>query len=302
MCASVDWDDDVEMTQVGERAPLLGPTRRNLAHIVVLAGRQLGEAFKVEQTSVLGRGSEADIRINDDEISRRHARVDLRADGVWIEDLGSRNGTFVNGDRIVNAELHDGDKIQLGATTILKFTYHDDLEAEFQRRMYDAALRDPLTKVFNRRHFLERLTTEVAFSKRHAAPLGLVLFDIDHFKNVNDQHGHAAGDFVLSTLATEIGSKLRAEDVLARYGGEEFVVLLRGLDLEHARRLGVRLRMCVEAFRFEHAGVHIPVTISVGVAALPSDTMPDGDALVKGADEAMYEAKNSGRNRVVARK
>jgi len=298
----LDWDDDVEMTLVGDRAPLLGPTRRNLAHIVVLQGRQLGETFKIEGSVVLGRGSDADVRINDDEISRRHVRVEQRGDSVWIEDLGSRNGTFVNGERIVNTELKDGDKIQLGATTILKFTYHDDLEAEFQKRMYDAALRDPLTKIFNRRHFLERLSIEIAYAKRHSSPVSLVILDIDHFKNVNDQHGHPAGDHVLVKLAEDIGGQLRAEDIFARYGGEEFVILLRGVEPEKAAMLAERLRHRIASLALEHGGKKLAVTISLGVAALPGPKVDDGDTLVRAADQALYKAKNAGRNRVVLHK
>src|SRR5581483_6850222 len=147
---------------------------------------------------------------------------------VTIEDLKSANGTVVNGEPVgATAALKDGDKIRLGSTTILKFTYHDHLDESFQQQMYDAALRDALTKAFNKKYFLDRLETELAYAKRHAAHLSLLMIDIDHFKQVNDTYGHLAGDFVLSRIARIALGTVRTEDVFARYGGEEFGVICR---------------------------------------------------------------------------
>ena len=135
--------------------------------------------------------------------------------------------------------------------------------------MYESALRDGLTKAFNKKYFTDRLESEFTFSTRHASPLALVLFDIDHFKKVNDTHGHQAGDHVLAEISTLLTGALRAEDVFARYGGEEFAVICRGSDTGQAQVVGERLRKAVEGHRFVYEGTHIPVTISVGVAVLP---------------------------------
>src|SRR5260370_13528848 len=126
-----------------------------------------------------------------------------------MEEMSSANGTMVNGQRTDRSLLRDGEKIEIGATTILKFTYSDELEEAFHNKMYEAALRDGLTQAYNKRHFLDRLTAEMAYARRHGTPLTLLMLDIDHFKNVNDTSGHPAGDYVLATLAPLAMSALR---------------------------------------------------------------------------------------------
>jgi two-component system cell cycle response regulator len=296
-------DDDDEVTKIG-RVDLLTvkAPKRDRPYFIVLAGSNLGRMFRIEGDEViLGRATNATVRLEDDGISRNHARVVMRGEDLWIEDMGSQNGTFINGEKVSRQQLKDGDKIQVGATTILKFTYHDDLDDRFQQKMYDAALHDGLTKAFNKRHFLERLTVEVAYARRHKTPLTLIMLDVDHFKQVNDKHGHLAGDHVLIGLAAIVEKQLRTEDLFARYGGEEFAVLCRGASLGNASVLGERLRVQVEAAKFEHGGKVIPVTISLGIAA-QSDKAADGATqLVADADAGLYDAKRGGRNRVVAR-
>ncbi len=163
----------------------------------------------------------------------------------------------------------DGDKIMVGSTTILKFTYHDYLDEVFQRQMYESALRDGLTKVFNKKYFTDYLEKEFAFADRHGGPLALIFMDIDYFKKINDTYGHPAGDQVLADLSQLMSSLLRTEDVLARFGGEEFTVLCRGSDLVGAQVVADRLRRAAAEHKFTHAGREIPVTISLGVVAIP---------------------------------
>jgi two-component system cell cycle response regulator len=296
-------EDDDEVTKIGriDLLPVKAP-KRDRPYFIVLAGSSLGRMFRIEGDEViLGRATNATVRLEDDGISRNHAKVVMRGNELWIEDMASQNGTFINGEKVSTQQLKDGDKIQVGATTILKFTYHDDLDDRFQQKMYDAALHDGLTKAFNKRHFLERLAVEVAYARRHKTPLTLIMLDVDHFKQVNDKHGHLAGDHVLVGLAAIIEKQLRTEDLFARYGGEEFAVLCRGASLGNAAVLGERLRVQVEAAKFEHGGNVIPVTISLGIAA-QSDKAADGATqLVSEADAGLYDAKRGGRNRVVAR-
>jgi two-component system cell cycle response regulator len=280
-----------------------GGVKRDRAYLVVLAGTSVGEMYKVEaDKTVIGRGQKAQIRLLDDGISREHAQVVVEGTHIFLQDLGSTNGTFCNGLKVDKKELVDGDKILVGSTTILKFTYHDNLDEIFQKQMYESALRDGLTKAFNKKYFTDRLESEFTFSIRHVAPLALVLFDIDHFKKVNDTHGHQAGDHVLSEMSTLLTAALRAEDVFARYGGEEFAVICRGSDLGQAQIVGERMRKAVETHRFVYEGTHIPITISLGVAGLPNPAVKDASDLVNLADKALYQSKHGGRNRVTVHK
>ncbi len=295
----LDWDDE---TKIAAKDEIAKPVRdRDRAYLIVLAGSSVGEMYKISKSStIIGRGSQADIHVVDDGISRRHAEIIHENDRTLVRDLGSTNGTFCNGERIAEFSLSDGDKIQVGSTTILKFTFHDSLDESFQRQMYESALRDGLTKIFNKKYFLDRLESEFAFATRHKSPLSLVMFDIDHFKAINDNHGHLAGDYALSTLAAAVGTTIRQEDVFARYGGEEFAVICRGVDLQGAAAFGERIRRVVATQPYLYQETQLRVTVSVGVAQVSDVGMREPQDLIAAADEALYEAKRSGRNRVVS--
>ena len=299
----LDEDPDATMVaSVGELETELKKRRgRDRASLVVLAGTNVGEMYRLEGVEVvIGRASNATVRLSDDGISRRHARVFAEGAAFMVEDLGSANGTMVNGVRIAGKQaLEDGDKIRLGPTTILKFGFADDIEESFQQRMYDAALRDGLTGAYNKKYFLDRIDSELSYARRHHFDLSLLMFDADHFKRVNDTYGHLAGDAVLVKLSQIGMGALRQEDIFARYGGEEFAILCRGVKLQHAGVLGERLRGSVEAAVFEHEGRRMPVTISVGVASYPTSPVETPSQLIAAADNALYEAKRCGRNRVL---
>jgi diguanylate cyclase (GGDEF)-like protein len=276
-----------------------GPGERDRPCFIVIRGLNVGEMYKLARNEmVVGRGQHADIEILDDGISRRHARVRFVDERVEIEDLGSRNGTFVNGQRIEGRGhgLRDGDKVQLSSTTILKFTFADRLDESFQRRMYESALRDALTKAFNKKYFLDRLEREFRFAKRHKQPLALVMFDIDAFKKLNDARGHQAGDYVLSTLAGLVHHVIRSEDVFARYGGDEFAVICRATDAPGALVFAERIRAELAACSFVHEGDPMLVTISAGIAGMEPEH-PDAMSLLAAADEALNLARAGGRNR-----
>jgi len=276
-----------------------GEQKRNLAYLVVLAGVSAGEMFKLqEDRTVVGRGTKVTIRLNDEGVSREHCAFEREGEKIIVADLGSTNGTYVNGIKIDRKELSDGDKVMVGSTTILKFTYHDYLDEVFQRQMYESALRDGLTKVFNKKYFTDYLEKEFAFADRHGGPLALIFIDIDFFKKINDTHGHPAGDFVLAELSQMMTMLLRTEDVLARFGGEEFTVLCRGSDLGGAKVVAERLRRSVADRKFTFGGKDIPVTISLGIVAIPESGIADHNAFLAAADKALYEAKRNGRNRV----
>lgn len=295
-------EGEEEQTRVGQAPSELGQEKsvRDRAYLIVLAGEGVGSMYRIEEAeTIIGRTATANIRLNDDGISRKHARIVQKGNEIVVEDMGSANGTLVNEEKVQSQALKDGDKIRIGSTTILKFTYHDHLEETFQQRMYEAALRDGLTKAFNKSYFIERLESELAYARRHRAPLSLVMFDVDHFKRVNDNHGHLAGDFVLARLGKLTQGAVRAEDVFARYGGEEFAIICRGVELAKAGIFAERLRVLIETTTFDHEGTHLPITVSIGVAGYPELAAETGTHLITGADEALYVAKRAGRNRVV---
>jgi diguanylate cyclase (GGDEF)-like protein len=292
--------DDTTLNRAPSVAPAPRPAGGPSAYLVVISGPSFGEMYKLKgERSVLGRGERADIRVLDDGVSREHAAIERDGGKMVLCDLRSTNGTYCNGARTQRQDLTDGDKIAIGATTILRFTYQDQVDEHYQKKLFESALRDGLTSTFNRRYFLDRLQSEVRFAVRHEKTLALVFADIDHFKRLNDEYGHLAGDDVLAAVARVMTTTIRAEDVLARYGGEEFAIICREIESDGAQAIGERLRAAIEQHRFEHAGKVIPVTVSVGVAV--ARKLDDAQAFIAAADAAMYEAKRAGRNRVVVR-
>lgn len=295
-----EWDVDTSITHLAE-AGEARVTRRDRACLVVLSGPRVGAVFRLDRPStVIGRSGQADVNIDDDGVSRNHLRIVRADDDVIAEEMGSRNGTFVNGTRLEGRlTLVDGDKIQLGRGTILKFTFHDALDDSYQQRMVESALRDPLTRLYNKRYFDDRLDAELRFARRHGTSLALLLIDVDHFKRVNDQRGHLAGDQVLAEIASTLTAAVRNEDVVARYGGEELVVLSRAIGDDGAHNLAERLRKTVEALRIKvDEDPPVKVTISVGVAVYPTIEVGSATQLTAAADRALYQAKDAGRNRV----
>lgn len=281
--------------------PAPGPKDR--ATLTVLTGIVAGQVFALDGTEhVIGRGTEADLWVEDGGVSRRHARIMCRSDGnYFIEDLASTNGTFVGTQRVTVCEVRSGDRIQLGPNVVLRFAITDDAEEELQRRLYESSTRDALTRVYNRKYFNERLMAEVAYSRRHRVKLAVLLLDLDDFKAVNDDYGHLAGDLVLRIVSAQLQRLIRVEDLLARYGGEEFVILARSTGKTEAERLGERIRDAVAAHEIVVDEHKHRVTLSIGVAALP-DVAPDGGPLelLALADARLYRAKANGKNRVCA--
>jgi diguanylate cyclase (GGDEF)-like protein len=217
-----------------------------------------------------------------------------------LEDCDSLNGTFVAGKQVsVPTLVTEGVRVGFGRRSLLRFSVQDALEERALFNVHESALRDGLTRAYNRRVFDDRLISEFAYSSRHNRPLSLMLFDIDHFKKVNDTHGHQAGDLVLQAVARQIASALRTEDVFARYGGEEFAIIARDTTLSEATVVAERIRALVGATETPWNGGSLKVTLSVGVAC-NFPIVPDVGLLVSKADAALYRAKARGRDRVEA--
>jgi two-component system cell cycle response regulator len=285
-------------------AELAQPSVERRAAFVVIGGMDVGDTIFIREDgpTVIGRDAECDGIVRDDGISRRHARVVRAEQGAYVlEDLESTNGVWVDGERVARHPLVEGDKVLLGRRTILKFVMQDKLDLLFQHQMYESSVRDALTGAFNRRHFDERIASELSFSKRHCVPVTLAMLDLDHFKKINDSWGHQAGDQMLQSVARSLMTMLRQEDIFARYGGEEFVVIARGIAAPGGLALGERLRAEVERMVVRTPqGERIPITISVGVCIAPGGREVSPAELVRQADANLYAAKSSGRNRVVA--
>lgn len=269
--------------------------------LVVLTGTRMGLVHTLSgPTATLGRSPDCEISLEDDGVSRMHARIVIRQGQPEIEDLRSTNGTYVDGMRVsTTVRLQDGSRIRIGGLT-LKFAWQDRDALRAHQHMYDMSVRDGLTGLFNRRYFDERLESEHAFAARHRSALAVLLCDIDHFKKVNDVHGHQAGDAVLRAVATELRERVRTEDVVARFGGEELAVIARGIDVNGTRQFAERLRAIVANLHIEVEGKVIGVTVSIGVAhshAGPAVSRAEG--LVAAADTALYAAKRAGRNRAL---
>lgn len=286
--------------------PSIAAAAERHGFLLVLSGPQFGDVFPLpsDREIIIGRREDADLRIADEAVSRRHASVRVDGTGAVLRDLESANGTWIEGRRISEEQLADGARVQIGGATTLKFVWADELEARWQMKIAEGALQDPLTGLFNRRHLEERLASELAAAQRHGRELSLLLADVDFFKAVNDRHGHLAGDEALKMVAFVLRGAIRKEDVLARYGGEEFVVVARETGLPGARALGERIRRAVERSRCAWHGHDLGLTVSIGVTVSIGLTefVPGRSEreLLESADRALYLAKQAGRNRVVA--
>lgn len=294
-------DERTAVVHLGDLKRSSLPAKPDRHILVRMDSANVGQVFSLDSEEwSLGRHTQSTIVLTDDGVSRKHARIVREGDRYVLEDLGSANGTFVRGQKVDRHVLTDGDVFQLGPTVMFRYTYTDASQERMLNKLYEASVRDALTGTYNREHFEERLKVEVAYARRHNTVVSLVMFDLDHFKKINDNYGHPAGDAALIYVAQRVSKGLRTEDVFARYGGEEFAVILRGIDLEGSRRVGERLRSTVAATPVEFDGKTFPVTMSVGCATLSDCPDPSTTALVAIADRRLYAAKHGGRNRVVA--
>lgn len=293
-------DDKTVIVQVEAAPP--PPAESNPCLVLLHTGDEgfLPRRVPLEKSPVrLGRDTDAEVILTGESVSRRHARLELRDERWWLVDEGSKNGTLVNDLQVISAQvLNNGDLLKVGPN-ILKYLSGADAEARYHEEIYKLTILDVPTQSFNRRYFDEALDREVMRARRHQRPLSVAMLDIDHFKRVNDEYGHLAGDYVLKELSKLVQARIRRDEIFARYGGEEFSLLLAETALEGSVALADSIRERIAVQRFEFQGVHIPITASFGVAELQaSDATPR--ELLGRADEKLYEAKRTGRNRVCA--
>jgi diguanylate cyclase (GGDEF)-like protein len=290
-----DWKTRV--TEVRAPSKVEGSPGQACLVLIYPAGADLGKRFELELPEVtIGRGSDTDIQVDRDSVSRRHAKIERNGSQWRVVDLKSTNGTYVNDNPVDSRLLEDGDLVKIGAA-IFKFLTGGNVETAYHEEIYQMTIIDGLTRAHNKRYFLENLERELARCGRNRRPVSLVIFDIDHFKKINDTHGHLTGDHVLKELASRVRGRVRKEEIFARYGGEEFVVLLPEAENRAALEFAEQIRKLVEREAFEFEGDQIEVTISAGVSTV-AEEMPV-ESFIKLADENLYRAKRGGRNKVV---
>ena len=287
----------------------LTPTQVRVAprpFLVIVTGAQFGDVFDLEvgREVAIGRGPGADLVVHDETVAPHHATLSLEDGEARLVDAGTEGGTFVDGVRISEVRLRDGARFQLGPHLVVKLVTSDDVEAVYQRKLAEGALHEPLTGLYNRRHFLDRLSAELAAAQRHGRSLSLLAVDVDRFRRVNELHGPLAGDEALKMVAFVLQGAIRKEDVVARYGGEEFLVLARETGLTGARALGERIRRAVERSRSSFGGEDIALTVSVGVTVSVGLTQFEPGRtehqMLAAVERALQRAKQNGRNTVVA--
>lgn len=289
-----NYESTLEITISRDMGTLIRVGAEQRALMLVLSGPRLGHRLVLGDSPVdVGRGSAAGLILDADSVSRKHARVERFGGGHKIVDMGSTNGTYVNGVRIKEQILKDGDRIGIGKA-LLKYLAGGNIEGAYHEEVQRLMRFDPLTNIFNKRHFDESLRLSVFTAAGGGKPLSIIVFDLDHFKNVNDTHGHMAGDAVLCGAAASVQSILSPTELFGRVGGEEFGVVCDDTDLQTAleRAEAIRRAVAREPYAFEEK--RLPVTVSVGVAQLAAGEEAEG--LFDRADAQLYAAKGAGRN------
>ncbi len=269
--------------------------------LVVFYGKNLGKRYFLDRPEqILGRSDSVSIQVDQESVSRQHAKITAQSGRAWVADMGSTNGTFINEQRTSEGELRDGDLLRIGQT-IFKYLSGSNIESKYHEEIYRLTTIDGLTQAYNKRYFLETLGRELNRAQRYDREMSLTMFDIDHFKKINDKYGHLAGDYVLRELAGIVTHSIRRDDIFARYGGEEFALVLPEIDKKGAEQVSEKLRGRVEEHAFIFNTHRIPVTVSLGVRSLVhGEPTIDATQFIADADKKLYEAKQGGRNRVCA--
>lgn len=279
----------------GFRAEIVRAIRQNFApRLVVIAGPDVGMRFRLDGTITLGRGAGADAVLTDASVSTTHVRIEDRGDAWAIVDLGSTNGTRVDGERVGEALLTHHAKVQIGTTT-LRFEIQDEKDQAYDALVERLISLDDLTGLYQRRRFDRELGAVLA----RGEPVALLVMDLDGIKRINDTHGHLFGAHVIGEAGRRIVRLLADVEGAfgARFGGDEYTVAAPRLDRFSARTLAERLRHELADAAYTMDGIELRVGASIGIAIAPDDA-PDLPTLFQQADARMYEAKRAGKNRV----
>lgn len=283
----------VRIAQAGEAPPCL----------VLLVGpaNEVGRQWPIETTdTIIGRSPTVHIHVEDRSVSKSHAKLLMSGGEVSIIDLESTNRTVVN-NKVLQAlqpyKLKNNDQIKVG-NVIFKFLERGNIETVSVAQTFNKALFDSLTGIHNRGALNAQGVEVFNKSRLLGSPLSVIVFDIDHFKKINDTYGHPAGDYVLKDLSRVVRDNLiRGNDYFARYGGEEFCLLLLGSPIKQVEEIGERIRRTIQDHNFEYEGNKLPITISAGISTI-QETDKSWSDIFNRADKALYRSKSGGRNAV----
>ena len=268
----------------------------HLPVLVVMTGNEIGKRVVVDRSLLIGRAPEAELTLNDQMISWHHARIEDRGDGWALFDLGSTNGTTVNGESQAEWLLKPGDRIVFGATAV-SFEREDALKVDFNETVERLLNIDDLSGLFVRRKFDAEFTALFDAARVAKCPLALLVMDMDGIKKINDTHGHLFGAHVIGQAGHIIGGIIRDRGIGCRFGGDEYLAALPELDCDAAMEVADQILRAINTVPFVKDGITLKPGISIGVAAYPADA-EDTASLFQRSDEALYRAKQGGRNRI----
>ncbi|MDW3095756.1 MAG: GGDEF domain-containing protein [Gammaproteobacteria bacterium] len=269
--------------------------------VTAISGPRTGLSFQLEPDTdiTLGRSPEAGLQVVDTGISRTHIRMRFDGVSVFVEDLKSANGTYINGNKLTDKiEIKNGDQVSIGVSTVLKFSLNNQLDAEYKDYIEDQLSKDILTKAYNRKAFAHFLNSAYISAKRDFSSLCLFMIDVDNFKTINDTYGHQIGDKILKHIADKLIQTVRSADIVCRYGGDEFAIVCPNISSLKGLQLAEQVRNNVEEMNFSVGDKKINTTLSIGVSNYPDNEIKCVSQFIAYADKAMYKAKRKGRNQI----
>lgn len=265
--------------------------------LVLISGRGVGRRYRLQGSVSVGRDPSADVSLHDDRlVSWNHARLEDRGDGWWLIDLGSTNGTLVNGEKARECELKPNDKVVFGGT-VLRFELQSPIERAYDQQLERLLNTDDLSGLLVRRRFDADVEAMLETARVSGGPVGLLVMDLDGIKRINDTHGHLFGAYVIGESGKLIGNVIGERGIASRFGGDEFVAAFPGLACDETARVGEEILRAINEHPFEREGIRLRPGISLGVASFP-EAGADVPTLFHAADEALYRAKQAGKNRV----
>jgi two-component system, cell cycle response regulator len=283
--------------------PTVLPSTRPTLHteakfvLVVMNGAQIGERRAVDHVIGLGRDPASDLSVRDATVSWSHAKIRVENGELWLDDLASKHGTWVGGQRVSGSvRLKEGDDIEVGVTR-LRVELHGPAELLFDRAVVDRLERDDITGLLTRRKFDAELEGSIEAAQKSSAELTLVVLDLDGLKRVNDAHGHACGAEVIRIVGEALRDRIPHGGHGCRFGGDEFAVVAPGVSEAFGAILAQTLIAAASSADIRWEGAKVNITASAGVADLTN--VSSVTELFTRADRALFAAKRRGGNQVV---